>query len=310
MKYLKYGVGLVILLLLFRAVDFSALYDAIMFISLFDVLLLFALSYLLIAVSVLKWSAFLSHRGITESFHKLRGLYLIGYFVNLLMPSYIGGDVVRALKVGDENTDREAALSATMLERYTGLAAMLLLATGCVLLAPSVTPQIRLITYLIVVGFVCGSILGLLGLSSRIASSVSLLKSAAPLLCRLEAGMRLGLSYPPLLLKAAVLSLLFHCLTIVNTVAVAEAVGWDSPPLLDLFVVVPLILLVGAIPLSPQGLGVQEGAFFYFLHSVGASEGQALAIGLVLRAKAYVLALLGGIVWLWGRRRTSEKSAG
>lgn len=305
MKGLKYGIGILILLLLLRGVDYQTLTSAVSLISFTDILILLALSYLLIAVSVLKWSAFLKQRGILEGFHKLCGLYLIGYFVNLLMPSYIGGDVVRALKVGDKNTDKEAAFSATLLERYTGLAAMLVLASVCVTCAPFVTVQIRLITAAIVTLFITGSVAGFLGLGSKITDAVTPLARFTPIVKRIEKGMRLGVSNPTLLVKAALLSLLFHCLTIVNTVAVAKAVGWSSPPLLDLFVVVPLILLVGAIPLSPQGLGIQEGAFFYFLHSVGATEGQALAIGLVLRAKSYLLAAVGGIIWLCDRRRTA-----
>jgi uncharacterized protein (TIRG00374 family) len=110
--------------------------------------------------------------------------------------------------------------------------------------------------------------------------------------------LRWGLSDRSLLVKVGLLSFLFHILTVVNTVAVASAVGWTTAPWADLFVVVPLILLVGAVPISPQGLGLQEGAFVFFLHSVGASTGEALAIALVLRAKSYVLALFGAVAWV------------
>lgn len=308
MRGIKYGIGVLILLLLLRGVDYNTLLAAISLISLSDILILLALSYLLIAVSVLKWSAFLQQRGISQSFHRLCGLYLVGYCVNLLMPSYIGGDVVRALKVGDKGTDKEAAFSATLLERYTGLAAMLALASVCVIFAPFVTFEIRLLTASIVALFIVGSVAGFLGVGSMFTRSVRPLTRFSSVVERIEKGMRLGLSNRALLVKAGLLSVLFHSLTIINTVAVAHAVGWDSPPWLDLFVVVPLILLVGAIPLSPQGLGIQEGAFFYFLHSVGATEGQALAIGLVLRAKSYFLALVGGVIWLCDRRRAANQS--
>jgi len=127
---------------------------------------------------------------------------------------------------------------------------------------------------------------------------------------KIELGMRFGFSDRLLLTKAIGLSLLFHTLTVVNTAAVAAAVGWTEVPWSDLFVVVPLILLVGAIPLSPQGLGIQEGAFLFFLESIGATSAQALGVGIVLRAKSYVLALLGGGVWLLlGRQNRKALSA-
>ena len=91
---------------------------------------------------------------------------------------------------------------------------------------------------------------------------------------------------------------MYHTVTVVNTLAAAAAVGWSQPPVAELFVVLPLILLVGALPLTPNGLGIQEGAFFFFLCAVGASPAQALGVALVLRAKSYVLALFGWLVWL------------
>ena len=112
---------------------------------------------------------------------------------------------------------------------------------------------------------------------------------------------------PQLLLKALALSFLFHSFTVFNTMATGWAIGWQAPPFLDLFVVLPLILVISALPLTPQGLGIQEGAFYFFLQHVGASPQQALSIALVLRAKTYVLALCGGVVLLWRMFRNHER---
>jgi uncharacterized membrane protein YbhN (UPF0104 family) len=101
-----------------------------------------------------------------------------------------------------------------------------------------------------------------------------------------------------LVAKALVISLMFHLLTVINTAAVASAIGWSTVPWTSLVIVVPLILIVGAVPISPQGLGIQEGAFVFFLSSVGATTDQALAIALVLRVKSYLLAICGGLLWL------------
>ena len=69
------------------------------------------------------------------------------------------------------------------------------------------------------------------------------------------------------------------------------------------FIVLPLILTIGALPLTPSGLGIQEGAFVFFLHGIGASEEQALLIALILRAKSVILALLGGLVFIKVRKK-------
>jgi uncharacterized membrane protein YbhN (UPF0104 family) len=98
---------------------------------------------------------------------------------------------------------------------------------------------------------------------------------------------------PRLFLKAMALSFLFHCLTVVNTALAAAAIGWYEFSVVELFVIIPFVLLIGALPLTPMGLGIQEGAFFFFLQLLGASPEQALAIPLLLRAKSYLLAIPG-----------------
>ena len=258
--------------------------------------MLCVVAFALIGVSAVKWRLFLSHLGQEVSLTRLFGLYLVGYFVNLLMPSYVGGDIVRSLYVGGKE-NRSESLSATFLERYTGLVAMVLIAVCSLPFAPFVTWQIAILAVGVAIGLLVVSVILF---SER---SIVLLRRFIPEKCvkiveRFQAGIRFGVKDPKLLCQAFLLSLVFHFLTVINTAAVAYAVGWYNPPIFDLLVVVPLILLVGAIPVAPSGLGITEGAFYFFLHGIGATPEQAVGIGLVLRAKGYILAVLGGIVWL------------
>ena len=70
----------------------------------------------------------------------LFNLYLVGYFVNLFMPSYLGGDLVRSWYAGKEIGQHEA-LAATILERYTGFVAMIVLAILALLLLLLLLPS-------------------------------------------------------------------------------------------------------------------------------------------------------------------------
>ena len=296
-RYVKYVVAIIAVGLVALFVDLSAVKSALQSVSLKDLMILLALSFLLVYVSVVKWQAFLERLGITAARPHLFRLYLVGYFVNLLMPSAVGGDVVRSVYVG-KNVDKVRAVSATILERYTGLLAMVVMASVSVCFAPTVTRQIQVLTVLVVLGVIAGTVLVASGALEWLLSRLRCPERVVARVARMHEALRWGLSDRSLLVKVGLLSFLFHILTVVNTVAVASAVGWTTAPWADLFVVVPLILLVGAVPISPQGLGLQEGAFVFFLHSVGASTGQALAIALVLRAKSYVLALFGAVAWV------------
>lgn len=298
--FLRPLLALLVLGALFLLVDISELWGALKELTWGAVFLLLLLSVVMIHVSVIKWRLFLQALGSEQSSLRLFGLYLVGYFVNLLMPSYLGGDAVRSWYVG-KRAGQHQALAATILERYTGVVAMLGMALVFMWFAAGVTEQIRWFVVAATVGVVFGTALCLSAQLSRWFARLPVVGRFAKHIERVQAGFRLARREPRLLLKALGLSLVFHSLTVVNTVVAGAAVGWYSAPWGELFVVLPLILLIAAIPVTPSGLGIQEGAFFYFLQVVGASPAQALGAALVLRAKVYVLAAVGGIVWLFMR---------
>lgn len=294
---LRAVLGVLLVVVLVSFFDLKGCVAALVDITGWDLAAIFAISIALVFVSVLKWRLFLERLGISASVAHLFRLYLVGYFVNLIMPSALGGDVVRTLYVG-KDIDKIRAMSATLLERYTGFIAMVSMAFFAVWCAPAVSWEITVATVVIGVAALGLTVALLTGRLVWLSEALRVPVKLHSKLVRMQEGFSWGLSDAKLLIRAGVLSLAFHLLTIVNTAAVAYAVGWEGVPWGDLFVVVPLILLVGAIPISPQGLGIQEGAFLYFLHAVGATTGQALAVALVLRAKSYVLALCGGLLWL------------
>lgn len=295
-KIAKNIAALVILVGLLLLVDFRELLKALAQLSLTSVFGLAVLSVALIYVSALKWGYFLEFLGSKVAVLRLCALYLVGYFVNLLMPSYLGGDLVRSWYVGKKIGQHEA-LAATILERYTGILAMVTLAFGFMWFVSLVTWQIKLAVIAVALGLAVVTVVALAEAPARHLERYAFLRPILKNTKKVQEALRLARTSRGLLVKALVLSFLYHSLTVVNTLVAAQAVGWNSAPTWDLFVVLPIILLVGSIPATPNGLGIQEGAFYFFLHGLGASPAQALGVAVVLRAKSYVLALFGGIVW-------------
>lgn len=278
---------------------------------------LLLLSVVMIWASCLKWQLFLRASGSDVPILRLMRFYTISYFFNTFTPSYIGGDVARSYHVGKYMGSQRDALIATFLERFTGLLAMALLGVASVLYGAEATKDLSLAIFL--VGFVaailaaacfsvsfarlcfsfCYWFLGLLpsgslrGLLEKTARSF-------------DEGMAHARSNLPLLTKALVLSFFFHVLTVVNTYLAAKAVAWDGAEFSSLFVVVPLVLLVSMVPITPGGLGVQEGAFLFLLQRIGATRAEGLSVGIVLRAKIVILALIGCCLLMLDRR--GEKS--
>lgn len=312
---LKSVVAVLLLIALLLWVGPLVLVDALSHVTLATGALLLLLSALLVWVSALKWRWFLKELKVSDSSGGgalmsraevpgtgyLSALYLLGYFVNLLAPSFVGGDAVRSYYVGKVTGQYQAA-AATILERFTGLLAML----GLGVLVGWTSELVSAEMYALVVALAAGGL---------VFAWVSLHPGLERIMVRLPWGARLtdhvmAVQRAVLMLRnnhrlwwgTLALSLVFHTLTVANTAAAAWAVGWVDAPLAELFVVLPIILLLGALPISPSGLGVQEGAFFFFLQGLGATPAQALGVGIILRAKVYLLALLGGVVFLLLRR--------
>lgn len=301
-KSLKYIFAVLVLGILVYFVDVRELWQALSELTYEIVLYLALLSVALIYISALKWKLFIEAFNAQASVARLFQLYLVGYFVNLLAPSYVGGDIVRSWYLG-KRVGQHEALAATILERYTGFVAMVSLSFVFMWSVERVTFEIKLVVFMVALGLLAITVLALsekmlVWFERFIAHFGEGARKSVQHVRKIQDSFRLVKSDRKLLVKALALSFLFHSLAVVNTVAAAYAVGWFHPPIWELFVVLPLILLIGAIPVAPSGLGIQEGAFLFFLQGIGASPAQALGVGIVLRAKSYVLALCGGLIWL------------
>ena len=62
--------------------------------------------------------------------------------------------------------------------------------------------------------------------------------------------------------------------------------------------IIPLITLTEALPISINGIGVRESAFAFFFVMYGHTVEQGLAVSLVIVAERYLLGLFGGSLLL------------
>jgi uncharacterized protein (TIRG00374 family) len=98
------------------------------------------------------------------------------------------------------------------------------------------------------------------------------------------------------LLNAMLLSILFY----VNSVFIVYAgcLAFNYQVLLsDLFVAVPIILVIFMMPISLGGIGVQEWAYYFVLGMVGVPGAIGLSLGLLYRARAVFFGLIGALVY-------------
>ncbi len=305
-SFLKGALSLLLLCGIFFFVSPQALLAEFFSISLIHVGLLLLISVAMVWLSAAKWRLFLGEDA--PSTWRLFNLYLIGYFVNALLPSYVGGDAARSYLAGKKSGQVTAA-SATILERYTGLVAMfgLGLLASLLPLGVAVPVAVRIAVVLLAMGLALVTAM-LLWRKSFDFGTKLLPQKFRDTAGKIRISLIAGVTNRRVLAEALLLSLVYHCFTVINTAVAAYAVGWGTVPLAQLFVVLPIILTIGGLPITPSGLGLQEGAFVYFLGILGASGPQSLAIGILLRAKSYILAFVGWGLFVLEQRSVSATS--
>ena len=94
-----------------------------------------------------------------------------------------------------------------------------------------------------------------------------------------------------------VISLLFYVVAAATVWMAGQAVGAPLP-MSFLVSIMPLVLFLGLIPISVNGLGLLETGYVVFLGLGGASNEAALSIALLLRMRILLTAVIGGVSFL------------
>ena len=103
-----------------------------------------------------------------------------------------------------------------------------------------------------------------------------------------------------LLLIFLLLSLAENLFPLFWTYFLSLAFGIEVP-LLYFFILIPIVLALVRLPISLDGIGIQEGAYVYFLSLIGVPKSSALLLGLASHILAIISVLPGGILYgFWG----------
>lgn len=293
------------------------LLQALFQIKLIYVFWLVVIAILLNVVSAVKWRLFIRAHGHDATIWHLFKLYMVGNFFNAFSPSYLVGDVTRTLRLGKSLESQKDAFVSTFLERFTGLVAMAFIGVIFVIIGNNATQGVQWAVVAVAVPVFIGATMcfsesigwALFKIVRMVAGRLvpgRYRDTVRKFIVKVEEAINVSRTNKILLVKAFALSFVYHILAVLNVYVCGLAVGWESPSISGLCVVVPLVLLVSMVPVTPSGLGIQEGAFLFFLQRIGATRSQGLAVGVLLRAKFFVVALVGGFIWMGLKKSDKE----
>ncbi|MCE9631582.1 MAG: flippase-like domain-containing protein [Planctomycetia bacterium] len=229
-----------------------------------------------------------------------------GMFFNLCLPSSIGGDVVKAYRIGETTPRRLLAGCSVVADRLTGLSALAVLGGAALaarkyalglpatLVVATALLALALAVFLVVVSFL-----------DRLIAAFPAPHPARGFLAQL-------LPYqqrPSLIAKAVAWSFVVQMGGAVAVAFSGRALGVDQPLSLW-FSVVPLVALAMVLPISIGGFGVRENAMSYLLAEQGVPGAQGVAIALLWGLSTVLTGMVGGVLLLIDRSRRAAAGSG
>jgi glycosyltransferase 2 family protein len=304
-RWSRAGVALLLLAILALNLDWSALSAGVQRLD----WPLVAVAMLLYPVQMLlnaaKWSAALRLHDLPFRFGYLLRTGCIGFFVNNLLPSAIGGDVYRVYRSSMGGATSQA-VSAVVLERFVGLAVLLLngLIGAALLFESSSLARIYLIWCL--AGLVVAALFaGLVAVCHQnLASRIGSVRRLQPLAANFQRIARRHAAWVPLVLFSVAFQLAAAAAMFVALLAVGA----------DVTIAAALLITVAAglaavLPISISGIGVVEGSIVGAGVALGVDYDSAFLAALLLRGLSLATSLGCGIVYVFEGGRRSLQTA-
>ena len=261
-----------------------------------------------VVLSALRWKTVLDALGLRRRLRRLLPLYFAGQFVSNVLPTTIGGDVLRVSRLSKENGDTPDTFASVVLERLTGWLVLplitfvgldhqprparpgrgvhhrawpspsgtLIALAGVLVLADHPTPRRALRA------------------TARAGAASSAPSTSGSTACATSP------RPPPERARASVS--LYQLVLCLAALIAAHALGIGDVGLTPLLAFFPAVLIAQVLPIGISGLGVREGAFVLFLTPLGVPAEQAIALGLLLYLLNLVVSLAGAPAFAIGNR--------
>jgi uncharacterized protein (TIRG00374 family) len=273
-----------------------------------------ALYFVAILLGVFKWRLLVRVQRLDASYGDLAAYTFAGLFLGNVLPTNIGGDVVRAYALARAARATEAAFTSVVVDRLMGLVAFFcaaLVNVGLVVGLVTSASQLEAIQVATVGAAMVFTIGCALLFSRRVARRMAFV-FAFPFLARFKPrAQRLYLAIQTF--RSSYLTLVANVLVSAGVIVVATfvwysvalALGLDIP-LVYFFLFNPLIAFVLMLPISFNGLGPKEATAVFFFGLVGVPSESAFALSLIFHAVVVLTSLPGGVLWWRERARRGQ----
>ena len=265
-----------------------------------------------LVLSALRWQRVLEVLGLHAGLRRLMSHYLAGQFVSNVLPTTIGGDVLRVSRLSKDTGESPKTFASVVLERLTGWLVLPLISVVGFLVNPPLQDLGRATQVAVGLAFVTLLALGIL-LYAVADQRIGGRFEARDGWRRFASAVHLGVDRlrrePAAAVNVLLVGFAYQLVLVLAAVAAAQALGVRPAGLTALLAFFPAVAIAQVLPIGISGLGVREGAFVLVLGPLGVAAQDAIALGLLLYLLNLGVSLLGAPAFAVGGRVPSPAEA-
>ena len=262
-----------------------------------------------LVLGVARWRLALQAQGLKVSWKRTAQISFAAHFFNSVLLGSNGGDLMKAWFAAREAQNKKTgAVLTVVVDRLIGLWAMLLFACAMMLFNRDLLSGdswTRWLPWVVIAMMLAGSVV----LGTAFWGGVTQRWSGARVwLRRLPKGQWLEDTLDSCRLfgqsrffvaKSLAISMLLNAACVAQFIVLAQGMNLAVAPRM-MFVAVPIILCISALPITPNSLGIRENLFVHMLAmpAIKVDPTAALSLSLLAYAGSLFWSLVGGLVYL------------
>jgi glycosyltransferase 2 family protein len=261
-----------------------------------------ALHIIGLLISAYRWQLLLAAQSVRAPMWDLLHSYLIGGFFNNFLPTRVGGDIYRMVDSQKYSGTLLRPFAVIVVERLSGVYALLLIGITAVVFYPRFE-EVKLLA-LALFGLAVAGVLTILlfygsewfgGLLKRVAAKFPE-RFSSKLLSLFDAFWYFSRSRS-VMVGALLLGLLLQANVILYYYFIAR--GTNLPlTFQEAAIVMPILICIQLLPLTPNGIGVREFSYIYLLAPFGVTRALAVAFSLWDYILTFFYGFIGGVLYL------------
>jgi glycosyltransferase 2 family protein len=260
-----------------------------------------------IVLSAWRWQRALAVFDVEVPFGTLVSHYFAGQFVGNVLPSTIGGDVLRVSWATKTTGSGQVGFASVVLERLTGFVVLPVIAVLGFVLRPSLLEADHAWIALAIAGVSFAALLVILFAAAhpRLAGRFRDHENWMRFIGSVHVGVDRLRRQPRLAVGLLGAAFVYQASTVLVVYFAVRTLGVDLP-IAAIIAFAPAVAMAQVLPLSLGGLGVREGLLVILLEPFGVSTGRAVAIGLLWYAMMLVVSLAGAPAYAVGHRHRAS----